>query len=86
MCKSLYAATISECIFNRFAKDKPDIFNGMVGIHFKIAGSLAFEIEPSVASHGLEHVIKKRKSGCGLHRAGTIKIEYYGDAGLLCLA
>ena len=58
----------------------------MMGIHLEISAGRAFEIEPSMACHGLEHVIKKRKSGSGLHRPGTIKIQYYGDPGLLCLA
>jgi hypothetical protein len=85
MGKSPYATTLPKRFFNCFPKDNSDVFNGMMRIHHEIPTGSAIEIEPSMACHSLEHMIKERKSGSGLNGTGSIKIQHYADPGLSCM-
>ena len=53
------AATISKRAVEDFAQSNPNIFDGVVLIHFQVADRLEFQIESAVPCKQLQHVVQK---------------------------
>lgn len=68
------------------AERNTDIFDGMVLIHVKVAGSIEPQVETAMARHQIKHVIEKRNSRGNFGFAPAIEIQVQVDLRFLRIA
>src|SRR5215472_1295272 len=77
------AALIAEGLFDGVAKGDANVFDGMVLIDIEIALGAKMEIESTVASDLLEHVIKEADTGGNVGFATPVEVETKCDVRFL---
>jgi len=75
------AAFVAERASKCLAEGEAAVFDGVVRVHFQIAGAAEFQIHDGVFGEERQHVVKKRDAGSDSRFAAAIEIEVDGDTG-----
>ena len=73
---------LSESLRDCLPQCDADVFDRVVGINIEITAGLNVEINQSMASYLLEHMIKKRQAGLQLAGTGPVEVDRYADLSL----
>ena len=80
------AAFVAECGGESLPKHNAAVLDGVVRIHFQVAGATEFQIHDRVFGKQREHVVKKGDAGLDRRSAFAVEFKTDGNAGFPGLA